>query len=491
MIRIVGLGPSVPEAMSVAARDALRAATCLILRTERHPSVAFLRDEGVPYTPCDDLYETLPDFDAVYSAIVERVLQAASSGDVTYAVPGHPCLAEDTVRRLVGAARDHDHELVIVGSESFVEPTLAAARLIGPEPLLLVDALTLSGVAIPAACTNHLATTDAAMLIYQVHDAAAAAAVKLALLETRPDDHEILVIRAAGVPGHEEVEAMPLHLLDRARTDHLTSVYVPPLPAERRTRTFPDLVEVMARLRGEGGCPWDREQDHRTLRKWLIEECYEAIEAIDNDDLGGLCEELGDVLLQIVFHAQVATEEGAFTIADVIGEIVTKLVRRHPHVFGDGNADNPEAVVRNWEAIKKAEKGDREAESALDGVPIALPALTRANEISAKAARVGFDWPDALSVLDKIAEETAEVRHALATGDRTHVAHEIGDLLFAIVNLARWAGVDPEEALRDMLRRFARRFRDVEAQAAAMGRPLGDMTIGEMDELWERAKSVE
>ncbi len=502
MIRIVGLGPEGPEGMSVAARDALRAATTitgrteqrpgrLILRTARHPAAEFLAHEGIAYSTCDDLYESMPDFAAVYGAIADRIMAMAETGDVTYAVPGHPSVAEETVRLISDRARSAGIPVEIIGSASFIEPALAAANVSLGEPLLLVDALALAGMDTATASTSFASMTDAALLVYQVYDADIASAVKLALLETRPDDLEVIVVWSAGVSGAQEAERIPLHKLDRVRPDHLTSVYVPAVPEDRRVRGFADLVRVMARLRGEGGCPWDRQQTHQTLRKWLLEECYEAVEAIDHDDLAALCDELGDVLLQIVFHAQVASESGAFAIADVLEAIVTKLIRRHPHVFGEGQAETPDAVVRTWEAIKRAERPDRpEAQSALDGVPTALPALARAQKLSSRAAKVGFDWPDAHAVLDKIAEEYAEIRSALDSGDEEAVKREIGDLLFAAVNLARWVNADAEEALHEMLVRFTARFRAMEARLDA-GRSMETMTIGELDELWESVKRDE
>jgi tetrapyrrole methylase family protein/MazG family protein len=492
VIRIVGLGPDAPEGMSVAAREALRAATCLILRTERHPAAEMLRADGLAHTTCDDLYETQADFGAVYAAIAERVLSAAEDGDVTYAVPGHPSMGEESVRLVLERAGRAGIRTEIVGSASFVEATLAAAGASLSDPLMVVDALSMSsghGAVEAADGPRWEDAPQAALIVYQVHDADAAAGAKLALLETRPGDLVVSVVRAAGVPGQEHVERVPLSRLDRIRPDHLTSVYVPPVPPSRRTRRFADLVGVMARLRGQGGCPWDREQTHRSLRRWLTEECGEAIDAIDADDMAGLCEELGDVLLQIVFHAQIATESGAFTIDDVVHSIVAKLIRRHPHVFADAEAADPEAVVRSWEAIKKAEKG--RAESALHGVPLALPALSRAQKMGERAAKVGFDWPGPQPVIEKLAEELAELRTAFAAGDSAAVEHEIGDLLFAAVNVARWARVDPEEALRSMLRRFATRFQAIEAEAARSGRSLGEMTLDEMDAAWERAKLAE
>jgi tetrapyrrole methylase family protein/MazG family protein len=244
----------------------------------------------------------------------------------------------------------------------------------------------------------------------------------------------------------------------------------------------------MARLRGEGGCPWDREQDHHTLKKYMVEECYEAIEAIDNDDLDALCEELGDVLLQVVFHAQLEAEVGVFTVDDVIARIVDKLIRRHPHVFGDLSVEDSDEVLRNWEQIKKSEKGEGWRKSALDGVPVGLPALMRAMEISKRAVKVGFEWEKMEDVLAKMEEEVHELREALSVGNKPEIESEIGDLLFTVVNVARWQKVDPEEALRRMVNRFSDRFRYIEEAAAAEGRSIQDLTLAQMDAHWDEAK---
>jgi tetrapyrrole methylase family protein/MazG family protein len=307
-----------------------------------------------------------------------------------------------------------------------------------------------------------------------------------------PDDWEAVLIRWAGVAGREEVKRIPLFRLDREPVDHLTSVYVPPLPPARRQAGFPDLVGVMARLRAPDGCPWDREQDHHTLRRYLIEETYEAIEAIEAGDPDHLCEELGDVLLQVVFHAQLAREDGIFDIDDVTEAIVSKLVRRHPHVFGGLDVADSEEVLRNWEKIKRSEKGEDWRPSRLDGVPGGMPALMQAMEISKRAVRVGFEWPTFQDVQAKLDEELAELRAELAAPepDRDAVFAELGDLLFTVVQVARWQKLDPEDALRAMLRRFSARFRHIENRAADQGRDLATMTLAEMDALWEEAKDL-
>jgi len=251
---------------------------------------------------------------------------------------------------------------------------------------------------------------------------------------------------------------------------------------------FDRLVEIMARLRGPGGCPWDAQQTHESLRPYLLEEAYEVLEAVDDADLGRLSGELGDLLLQIVFHAQLAGERGDFDITDVCRKISNKLEYRHPHVFGTVEVSGPEEVVTNWERLKRQEEEHQERESALDGVPRDLPALQQADKLQKRAAKVGFDWQTIQGPWHKVEEELREVQEA---EDPSEAAHEIGDLLFAICNVARFLKVDSESALRAANQRFGTRFRSVERQAEAQGRKLADMTLDEMDVLWERAKAEE
>jgi MazG family protein len=258
---------------------------------------------------------------------------------------------------------------------------------------------------------------------------------------------------------------------------------------------FDAFVALIARLRAPGGCPWDREQTHASLKPMTIEEAYEVLEAIDEGTDGELAGELGDLLLQVVFHAQIATEEGRFTVADVIAHVAEKMVRRHPHVFADEPARTSGEVLRNWEAIKAAEQAGkgRGEESMLDSVSRRLPAVMEAYQMATKASRVGFDWPDAAAVLGKLDEEIGEVREALATGPASapHVAEEVGDLLFAAVNVARLLGHDPESALKAANRKFRRRFQHVEERLHAQGRKPAESTPAEMDALWEEAKAAE
>ncbi|MDI6816499.1 MAG: nucleoside triphosphate pyrophosphohydrolase [Actinomycetota bacterium] len=247
-----------------------------------------------------------------------------------------------------------------------------------------------------------------------------------------------------------------------------------------------DLIELMATLRGQKGCPWDKEQTHETLRRYLIEEAYETVEAIDNNDHQHLMEELGDLLLQIVFHAQIASEAGQFTMSDVAEGIVTKLTRRHPHIFGEAQVSSAREVVINWEKIKREEK---ERDRVLAGVPKSLPALLYAFQMQGKAAKVGFDWENIDGALEKVVEEAGELARARA-GDGS-IEQEVGDLLFAVVNIARHLEVEPELALRKTCEKFESRFRHIEDKATSLGQNLADMTLEEKDKLWDEAKEQE
>lgn len=265
---------------------------------------------------------------------------------------------------------------------------------------------------------------------------------------------------------------------------------------------FENLVAVQARLRALKGCPWDREQTHQTLRTYLLEEAYEVLEALDTGNDAKFAEEMGDLLLQIVFHSQIASEEGRFTVADVIREIHDKMIRRHPHVFGETRAKDSKEVLRNWEQIKAEERrankaqsekedGVEEAPSLLDGVSRALPATLEGFQLTRKASRIGFDWENADGVIDKMREETAELEIALNDKDQQKIEEEMGDFLFAAVNLARFLHVDPEIALKKANAKFSRRFRAMEARARESDREFKDLAREEMEALWEAAKGAE
>jgi len=288
----------------------------------------------------------------------------------------------------------------------------------------------------------------------------------------------------------------------RGKTENKKQLKNPPKKPKKTARTeagvwFEKLVDVMARLRGAGGCPWDREQTHATLRTYLIEEAYEVLDALDGADDVKFAEELGDLLLQIVFHAEMAEEEGRFNIVDVIREIYEKMIRRHPHVFGEKQAKDAAEVLRNWEIIKKEERAakgaveEEKAESVLDGVPRSLPGLLEGYQLTRKAARIGFDWENVDGIFEKLREETEELQQVLEKRGSKEIEDEVGDILFAAMNLARFLKIDPEIAMKKASGKFARRFREMERVAREEGKTLGEVERGRMEGLWEEAKKRE
>jgi tetrapyrrole methylase family protein/MazG family protein len=474
-ITIIGLGAGDVDDLTRRAWSALESARRVIVRTAQHPCVPHLPNQAA-LTFCDDLYETHTAFADVYAAITERVLAAAREGDVAYAVPGDPYVAESTTALISAAAGEAGIPVEVIHGVSFIEPMLRAAGIDAIDGLQVVDGLAL------AAMHHPPLNPDVPAFVAQVYSRQVASDVKLTLMNQYPDEFEVALIHAAST-READVERVPLYAIDRSeRIDPLTSLYVPALGG---MSSFERFQEIIAHLRAPEGCPWDRKQTHESLRPYLIEEAHEVLEAIDHGDSALLAEELGDLLLQIVLHTQIAIEDGEFHMADVLRHINRKMIVRHPHVWGDVSVDGAAQVVTNWEAIKareKAAKGETR-ESLLDGLPKGLPALLTALKYQNKAARVGFDWPDISGVTDKLHEELDEILKAQTPEDRFE---EIGDVLFVLVNLARWLGVDdPESALRAANHKFYRRWRYIEAHVQ---RPLDTHTLEELDALWNEAK---
>ncbi len=476
---ILGLGPGSPGQLTREAWETLQQADTVILRTAQHPTVPAL-PEGPTYRSLDDRYEQAADFETLYRGIAEEIVALVEKTDIVYAVPGHPLVAEATVTHMIALAAERAIAVRIVDGLSFIEPALTALGIDAADGLQVHDALTIAGMYHPPL------NPDLPALLAQVYNRTIAGDLKLTLMNQYPDDHPVTLLHGAGTDTATQ-ENLPLYALDRSeQIAHLTALYIPPLP---RYSSFESLQDTMAHLRAPDGCPWDREQDHITLRPYLLEEAYEVLDAIDSGDTTALREELGDLLLQVVFHAQVAVDEGEFHMADVIRAINTKLIHRHPHVWGEVAVNDSTDVARNWEAIKKQERRDngKGKESLLDGVSKALPALAQAYNYQVRAARVGFDWERIEPVVEKIGEEIAEIQAAKDPEER---AAEIGDLLFALVNWIRWMDVEPEMALREANARFYRRFHYIEQAAEQAGRSLAEMSLEEMDALWQEAKAT-
>jgi len=479
-ITLIGLGPGDPGKVTREAWQLLASARSMWLRTRQHPVVTSL-PASVHVESFDSLYESSESFEHVYSRITERILELGKNAEgVIYGVPGHPFVAEATGPEIARLAARDGVPLRVVEGMSFLEPTFSALG-IDPYPrLTLCDALTLGGLHVPAF------PPDVPALIAQVYSKLVAAEIKAVIGEIYPDSHPVRLVHAAGT-ADQLVEELPLHAIDRSEhVGALTCLYLPPRDPGTSMESFQDIV---AHLRAPDGCPWDREQTHASLRKHMLEEAYEAIAAMDSNDFNAMREEFGDLLLQIMLNSQIATEEGEFGINDVIKGIHDKIVRRHPHVFGDFKVDGVDGVLANWEKIKEDERADsQDVGGLLEGVPLSLPALSQAQEYQDRAARVGFDWQEIQGVLDKIGEEVEEVRNS---GNAAELADELGDLFFALVNLTRWKGADAESALRGTNARFKRRFEAIERAAREQGHRVSDLSLDEMEALWQKAKRSE
>lgn len=479
-IIIVGLGPGDYRQLSLEALEMLKEAETLVLRTEKHPVVDRLREQGLVYSSCDDIYDSGESFDETYQRISERVIQLClQKGQVVYAVPGHPLVAEKSVELIIANAGENV-EIRLIPALSFIDVILSALRIDPAYGLKIIDGLSIKTQKPDQKCGN---------IITQVYDRLVASEVKLMLMDYYVDDFEIYVIRAAGVEGQQQIARIPLYELDRIEwVDYLTSVYVPVALEGARYKSFSDLVELMDTLRGEGGCPWDREQTRESLKPYLLEETYEVLDAIEKDDLDLIVEELGDVLLQVVFHSQIAKEDGEFDINEVISSIVNKLIVRHPHVFGDVKATSESGALKSWEASKREQKGMDNYTQALMDIPAALPSLMRAFKVQQKAALAGFDWDNVDDAFSKVYEEAEEVREVYKTGQIDIIEEEIGDLLFSVVNVSRFLKVQPELALKATTEKFIKRFRYIEETALQSGKKLDKMSLQEMDKLWNEAK---
>ena len=483
-IILLGLGPGDPNLLTQEAVQILEGIPEIYLRTLHHPTVA-----GFPASlqihSFDELYDQYPSYDDIYAHIIEQIVELGKRPQgVVYAVPGHPFVAEATCPEIARRARAQGLDVQVIEGLSFIEATFTTLGIDPLPQLVILDALELATAHVPPF------PPDAPALIAQIHSRAVANEVKLTLMETYPDEHPVRLVHGAGTP-QELVEELPLYAIDQSRSiGLLTSLYLPPL---EQGNSFEAFQEIIAHLRAPNGCPWDREQTHQTLCTNLLEETYEALEAIDADDTAQMREELGDLLLQITLHAQIANEYGEFNIAQVFKSVYDKIIRRHPHVFGDWQVSGVENVLQNWEKLKAAERSEEHNENGgpekglLDGVALVLPALSQAEEIQRRAARVGFDWPDTRGVVEKIHEECHELLNAEDLASRSN---ELGDLLFAVVNLARHYEIDAESALRETNTRFRTRFAHIEQSARAQGKTINDLSLDEMESFWQEAKKL-
>lgn len=485
-ITVLGLGAGDFEQLPIGIYRRLKETRSpLVLRTKEHPVVGELVKEGIVIQSFDDIYESHDKFEEVYEHIVNILLEKVKETDIIYAVPGHPLVAEKTVKMLLEQAESGmgEFEIKIEGGQSFFDAMFTALEIDPVEGFQFLDGTDLHEDELQL--KQHV-------IIGQVYDSYIASEVKLTLMERLPDDYEVVIVTAAG--SREQVlKSVPLYELDReAELSNLTSVYVPPVREDKLLYgEFQALRKVIADLRGPNGCPWDREQTHESLKKYLVEETYEVLDAIDDGDDESLIEELGDVLLQVMLHAQIGEDDGYFTIQDVIRAITEKMIRRHPHVFGEVSVDSADEVVKNWDEIKRAEKPGVVNDSLLDGIPKELPSLYRAHELQKKAAKVGFDWKEIEPMWAKVKEEIVEFEKETVALDKEKLQKEFGDIIFALVNVARFHKIDPEEGLRATNLKFYNRFRFIEETVKDKGYDITKMSLEELDAIWEEAKKRE
>ncbi|MGE6517251.1 nucleoside triphosphate pyrophosphohydrolase [Lysinibacillus sphaericus] len=481
-LTVIGLGAGDFEQLQMGVYKKLKSAKQLFVRTVDHPVLDALSAEGLHFDSFDAVYEKHGTFQPVYEEIAEKLIKAATIGDVMYAVPGHPLVAEQTVQLLIAAADEHKVNLVIEGGQSFLDPIFGALKIDPIEGFQLLDGTSFSMNDINM--RQHI-------LIAQVYDTFSASEVKLTLMEKYDDEYPVTVVTAAG-SSQEKLVTVPLYELDQSvEVNNLTTVYVPPVKSqEDALRDWTTFRDIISTLRGPNGCPWDQKQTHESLKKYLLEEAHEYLAAVDAADDFAMIEELGDVLLQVFLHAQIGEDQGYFSLEDVLASISEKMIRRHPHVFGDVTVEDADGVVANWEAIKAEEKGISE-KPLLDEEYRASSALQTASNYQKRAAKVGFDWPDVNGAWDKFAEEWQEFRNEVTNGSNATRLDEFGDVLFTLVNLARFYKLSPEEAMLHANEKFARRFGYVEEKVKASGKLFTEYTLEQLDAFWDEAKQLE
>ncbi|WP_407305898.1 nucleoside triphosphate pyrophosphohydrolase [Desulfosporosinus sp. SB140] len=475
-LHVIGLGPSGLEQLTMGNYRRLCKAKQVFVRTSQHPCVQELMAEGVQVESFDEVYASKSSFEEVYQQIIERLRTELLKGsEVIYAVPGHPMVAEKTIQ-LICENLEQDYEVIIHPAMSFVDEIFRVLKFDPIEGVVIRNYDALKDVGL---------TGMEWLIIPQVYNQLIASEVKLDLMNSYPDDAEVFVVQALGT-AVERVDKLPLFEMDHGAFDHLSTIVLPPCS---EVISWSKLVQVMAVLRSPNGCAWDREQTHQTLKPCLIEESYEVLEAIEKQDMYNLCEELGDLLLQVVFHAQIAAEDGEFHSQDVLQGIIHKLIRRHPHVFGEEKVETADDVIQAWDRIKQEEKAGESEDRAFFSDPKGLPALMMASSTQRKAARVGFDWTDVEGPYQKVQEELLELQDAMKTGVGIH--EELGDLLFAVVNVSRFLKLDAEEALRDAVHKFQVRFLKMVELSCEEGQEFERLSLKGMDVFWEKAKSQE
>lgn len=479
-IYVIGLGPGSIDSLTIGAVERIVSGDKNFLRTENHPTVEYFKDKKVSYKSYDYLYDREENFEMVYESIVKELILESSKGeDINYFVPGNPMVAERTVEILL---QQEGLNIELISGMSFIEPMIELVERDPINGLKIVDGTNFN---------EQMVNINVDTIITQVYNHRILSEVKLILSEIYGDEYKIYLIHAAGVKGKEKRYLIPIYKLDRnPGVDLLTSIYIPKMEKiNKKVFDFNDILGIMLLLRSEDGCPWDIEQTHKSLRQCVIEEAYEVVDAIDNKDIDGLVEELGDLLLQVVFHSQIGYEEGEFNLHDVTSALANKLIYRHPHIFSEKKVEKSKEVVYNWNMLKDAKKDISSFTDKLRDIK-GLPSLMTSYKIQDRAADIGFDWDDIEGPLAKVLEEYEEVLAAMeeSSGSIERIEEELGDLIFAIVNLSRFLDVNPEVALNRTINKFIKRFEFIEEKLGILGKSVEDSNLEEMDRLWNEAK---
>lgn len=479
-ITVVGLGAGDFEQLPMGVYRTLKNVKKVYMRTLDHPVVAELQKEGVSFISFDEVYEKHDEFLPVYQEIASTLIEKAEKESVLYAVPGHPLVAEMTIQLLIEAEKKGEIQLSIEGGQSFLDAMFTTLKIDPIDGFQMVDGATFSVHHVHM--QNHL-------LIAQVYDQISASHVKLTLMEKYPDDYEVTIVTAAG-SKEEVIKTVPLYELDHvAEINNLTTVYVPPVQdAKEALKEFSTLREIIATLRSPEGCEWDRAQTHESLTRYLLEEAHEAIQAVNEQDDDHMIEEFGDLLMLVLMNAQIGEDEGYFNLEDIIQAINEKMIRRHPHVFGDVQVENVAEINANWEKIKKEEHQNYEDESVLKGEYRAASSLQTSYNYQKKAAKLGFEWGTTEAFWGKVEEELAELREAIEKGTKEQQVEEFGDVLTTLVNVARHYKISAEEAMVLANAKFAKRFGYVEQQVKSKWE---DYSVEALLQFWQEAKDKE
>ncbi len=468
---ILGFGCAEKGEITLRTLETLKQSDKVYVRTMHHPAAEILREYSINYTSFDDYYNKYEDFDSLYEAIADTVL-ASKEAVVSYIVPGSAVFAEKSVVNILKKACC---PVEIVPSVSFLDGIFAALKTDAANSFKLIDALRLDEQTVDTTTTN---------VICQVYDKDIASDVKLYLMEKYEDDKQIYLVTAASA-NNQKISNIKLYELDRCdEINHLSCVVVPYENSD--TKDFYAFMNIIRKLRSENGCPWDKAQTHKSLIPYIIEEAYETVDAIENSDTDNMCEELGDVLLQIALHSVIAEENAEFRISDVIKIVSEKMIRRHPHVFAD--IDLPKDYYKMWDEIKAEEHSYKTHTQQLQAIAKSLPALIYAQKLQKKASKAGMDFNGVDEAINKIPEELKEFISALQSGNKEKINEEAGDLLFAAVNAIRLADVNAEDALKKASAKFLKRFEKTEQLCCENGEKMENIGNTKLNEYWEAIK---